>query len=324
MKKLFLLIVFSTLIVTASFGATIQRTILSHNGKLTQYDLAKWQGAINDAVAGDTVYFTPGFFQGDITITKPITLIGAGVAETDGFWYGKDINNAFAGCGTSGSSTTLTSIYVDIPDNVMLTATLLEGIRLSEYCVIRIIKPLTNLTFKRCQMDDWVYCQDFDGFSPKTTNPVFEDCFIGELNCLEFENPDIHNCYIHKLRNASEIELLNCVVIEHWNCTNNTFVNCITSDSGASTFINCVLRGNEVPNSPEYTNCWAYNEAQCLTVDQLTINGFLGIDGTVVGPRGGVAQFTLIPAQPYVTSGSATYIKSQKKLNVNVTVKQGK
>ena len=321
MKKLCLLATIIAIVSNASYAATIQRTILSHKGKLTPYDLANWQGAINDAVAGDTVYFTPGVFSGGLGITKPITLIGAGIAETGGFWYEKDINNAFAGCGTTGTGTKIEDgIVVEIPGDVTLTATLLEGLAFGD---MRVAAPVTNLTLKRCQFDSF-WSMDWGGGIPAVTNSTFESCYIGGLSCAGMVNPDIHNCYIHGLRHASEIDFLNCTVIEFYECSNNNFINCITSDLGASSFVNCVLRGNEVPSSPEYTNCWAYNEAQCLTVNQLTSNGFLGVDNTVVGPRGGVAPFTLIPAQPYVTSGSATYIKSTKKLNVNVTVKQGK
>ena len=78
MKKV-ILFVFYILTASAALGQTLQRTLLSHNGNLTQYDANHWQKAFTNAVAGDTIYFTPGLFSGALTIDKPLTLIGAGV-----------------------------------------------------------------------------------------------------------------------------------------------------------------------------------------------------------------------------------------------------
>ena len=86
MKKFIITSILSSLVCVASFGQSLYRTILSHEGTLTHYNVEHWTDAISDAVAGDTVYFTSGYFPGDATITKEITLIGAGVAESDECW----------------------------------------------------------------------------------------------------------------------------------------------------------------------------------------------------------------------------------------------
>ena len=66
-------------------------------------------------------------------------------------------------------------------------------------------------------------------------------------------------------------------------------------------------------------------ESVCAFLNKAGGDLLLGVDddGTVVGPLGGPAPFTLIPSQPYVSSSSVTYNKTTKKLNINVTVKKG-
>ena len=321
MKKSFLMML-CTFAYTLAYGATVQRTILSHKGQLTQYDATNWQDAFADAVTGDTIYFTPGIFSGDLTINKPLTLIGAGVSEEEAFWKGTDVSDVYTGCGTSGPSTTLSGdVIVDIPGSVMLTATLMEGFRFAQ---MRVIKPVTNMVIKRCQANHFM-SQDYNGGDQNVTNATFECCFFRGFRGIGLVNPDFHNCYIHSINDASNIEFLNCALIECYNCTGCTLINCIYGPVGYSTIIKSVRRWEENNDvNSTYTNCWYEMNAQCLTKEQLTAKGYIGIDGTVVGPLGGPAPFTLIPSQPYVSSGSITYLKSTKKLNVNVTVKQGK
>lgn len=90
-KNFFSLCALCALVFNTAFGATVQRTILSHQGVITQYDAIHWSDAITNAVAGDTIYFTAGSFGDDnvnanLVIDKPITLIGAGVAASDAFF----------------------------------------------------------------------------------------------------------------------------------------------------------------------------------------------------------------------------------------------
>ena len=320
MKKSILMML-CTFAYTLAYGATVQRTILSHKGQLTQYDATHWQDAINDAVAGDTVYFTPGVFDNGLIIDKAITLIGAGVSEEDAFWNNTDISDVYTGCGTTGTSTRIIgNIRIDIPGSVMLTATLMEGFKLDD---VGVISPVTNMVIKRCQAKTF-RCGDWSSAPPSVTNSVFESCFFSEVQGGGLVNPDFHNCYILSLAYASELEFLNCVIYENRECNGCTMINCIYSPIGYSTHVNSVRRMDGDDINSTYTNCWYDENAQLLTKEQLTAKGYIGIDGTVVGPLGGPAPFTLIPSQPYVSSSSITYLKSTKKLNVNVTVKQGK
>ena len=323
MKKNLLFIVLCALISTATYGATLKRTYLLHDGNLTQYDANVWQQAITDAVAGDIVYFTAGMFEGDLVIDKAITLIGAGVGETEAFYYGSDIAGVYAGCGTSGESTYLNgNVTIAIPGSVTLTKPLMEGFRMHDYKFIKVTEPVTGLTIKRCQLT-----HESSIFAEETvTNFTLENCYSTKLDCRNMVNPTVRNCYLESIEYVPEVaQIRNSIIIWINYCTNCTFTNCgyeSLQNSSYLTFVNCLYKN--VDSNSSYTNCSQVDRPCTLTKAQLTENNYLGDDGTVIGTLGGTAPFTLIPSQPSVATDNITYNSSTKKLNVSLTVKQGK
>ena len=320
MKKNLLFIVLCALISTATYGATLKRTYLLHDGTLTQYDANVWQKAITDAVAGDIVYFTAGMFVGDLVIDKAITLIGAGVGETEAFYYNTDIASVYAGCGTSGESTYLNgNVTIAIPGSVTLTKPLMEGFL---YGNITVTEPVTGLTIKRCQQTEYSSISA----TATVTNFTLENCYSTTLDCQNMVNPTVRNCYLEGIEYVPEVaQIRNSIIIWIKNCTNCTFTNCgyeYLQNSSYITFVNCLYRDGDGNSS--YTNCSQVDRPCTLTKAQLTENNYLGDDGTVIGTLGGTAPFTLIPSQPSVTTDNITYNSSTKKLNVSLTVKQGK
>lgn len=328
MKRIAILVL-STVFCLSATGATLQRTILSHKGQLTQYDANHWKDAISDAVAGDTVYFTPGLFIGDIQITKPITLIGAGTSDTDAFYkrYYENAATAYANSVTAGQSTTIQgSINIDIPGNIALTATLLEGFHLPDYCSIGVSQAVTNLAIRRCQLTGGYAGGEFRANVP-ISNTTIESCFIKSFLGNNLVNADIHNCYFGVVSELPEgFELTNCVIGSLNYSYNIQEVNCIECgryESSHNTYVNCAYSNTDSNSS--YSDCW-YNydvNTQNWAKEQLESGGYLGVDGTVIGPLGGASPFTLVPSQPYVSSSSIIYDKTTGKLNVNITVKKG-
>jgi len=324
MKKTILLLVLVAIGIT-SLAATKQRTILSHKGVLTQYDANHWQEAIADAVAGDTVFFTSGNFVGNFTITKPITLIGAGMADNDVYWKDSDMAAAYEGCATTGESTLLEGVTITIPGSPTLTSTMLEGLRLTG---ISVTDPLNNLSIKRCHImyynDSWKLWYGGFGSSAQLTNLQLESCIVAHIDLTNFVNPDIHNCYILKIEpSPEEIEFVNCAIMDIWGTSNCTFINSIVHFATGSdnTCINCIY-DDAYPNQA-YFDSWLVGGANTMSKSQLEAGGYIGNDGTVVGPLGGTAPFTLVPSQPYISSSNITYNKTTGKLNVNLTVKKG-
>ncbi|MBR4729937.1 MAG: hypothetical protein IK075_06700 [Prevotella sp.] len=324
MKKLFLLAMIIAVVNSTSYAATLQRTILSHKGNLTQYDANHWQEAFDNAVAGDTVFFTPGNFVGILTITKPITLIGAGMSENDVFWKDTDLATAYAGCATTSESTFLDYVIIDIPGSLTLKSTLMEGFRINS---VTINQPVTNLSIKRCQIcfhNGWELIGEINASEP-VTNLQLEDCYVLYGNFANFVNPDIHNCFFGSIGNTpEETEFTNCTIQDIWGTSNCSFINCIVHFASGSnnTCVNCI-HDDAVGDQTTYVNSWHVGGAAGFTKSQLQSGGYIGNDDTVVGPLGGTAPFTLIPSQPYVSSSTLTYNKTTKKLSVNVTVKKG-
>lgn len=336
MKKIFLTSIFTALFSVVSFAqSTMFRTILSHNGQLTQYDLNNWTAALDDAVDGDTVYFTPGTFPGDITITKKIALIGAGVCESQ-TWYHDDtyLQDALGDSGTpSTNSTNLTgsNIYIELDGEPTLTATMLEGLNI--YYTVTINKTVTNLKIKRCQIGTVrTNVDEVSDESAKPKNLVLESCYIRKLYAGNFDTPNIYNCYFTDVYLYSQpLSFTNCSIdYTHYSVGCN-YINCLLYNEynyGINTFLNCIYCDDHSEIGSTYTNCWTYYSGDGTrpwrwTKAYLTENNYIGNDGTVVGPLGGQAPFTFIPSQPYVSASSVAYDASTGKLNVNITVKKG-
>lgn len=329
MKKLIITSILSSLVCVASFGQSLYRTILSHYNSstgqttLTQYDITHWTEAISDAVAGDTVYFTPGLFNSGFTVDKPITLIGAGVAQSD-IWCVNEtggIQNALADCGISGQSTRIGGT-ITINYEGTLTKTMLEGFLVNGGLSIN--KSVTGLSVKRCH-----FGEDIGGADGITvTNLTLESLRFRNLACKSFVNPDIHNCYFDVIYGeGNTLAVRNCS-FSQIEATGFTFLNCIDSDNymyqNANVYKNCIYETDGTGDGCTYSNCYQYTDGWNLTKSELETNNYLGDDGTVIGPLGGTTPFTLIPAQPYTSSSSVSYNASTKKLNVNITVKKGK
>ena len=335
MKKIILTSIFSTLVCVASFGqSTMFRTILSHNGQLTQYDLNNWTVALDDAVDGDTVYFTPGTFPGDITITKKITLIGAGVCETQTWYHNEtEMQEALGGSGTpSSNSTNLTgnNIYIELDGEPTLTATMLEGLNIHN--TVTISKTVTNLKIKRCQIGTVrTNVDDVSDESAKPKNLLLENCYIHYLRAGNFDSPNIYNCYFTDVYLYSQpFSFTNCSMDNISNSVGCNYINCLLynmTDAGINTYLNSIYHYDFSSNGSTYTDCVWFDDVTTRpwfwSETYLTENDCIGNDGTVIGPLGGQAPFTFLPSQPYVLSSSVAYDASTQKLNVNITVKKG-
>lgn len=326
MKRFLLLNVIGILLVSGAFGATIPRAILSHNGVLTQYDYDHYHDAFTDAVDGDIIYLTPGTFYGDISITKSITVIGAGVAETDAFYYGTNIADAYAGCGKTGESTTLCLQRIDLAvSGTSPSSIVLEGLKIVQRDNwppgIRVSQNLTNLTIKRCQINFDLGVDD--GYI--LTNLRLESTFLTTIRCARITTPSIYKCYIENFvgEGISDVTITNCM-INNIDADNCHFLNCGTWGypwEHTNTYVNCIYASANAVSA--YNNCWQNSSPAVLTKTQLQTLGYLGDDNNVVGPLGGTDAFTLITSQPYVASSALNYNATTKKLNVTMTINKG-
>ncbi len=324
MKKLCLLVLcFSISIVV--YCETIQRVILSHEGNLTQYDAAHWQDAFTAAVDGDIIYFTPGVFSvsGNLTITKAISLIGAGISQNDCFGTNGWTAMSYSGYCTTGQSTSIRGdITIAIPGSKTLTSPIMEGIRVYGYQQkVRVTEPVTNLTFKRCQFSR----DDGGGFFEATatvTNLTIEGCFINNLNGTNVVNLNIHNCYIVDFDGGipEGTQFVNCQIECLRYFQNCTLTNCIVTrpNYGASsiTYDHCILDGYY--EDPQSTEIECHHHGGGEITNALITTTYPGI-----GPFYGSTPFTFKPSQSYVSSSTLNYDSSTKKLNVTMTINKG-
>ena len=326
MKKL-LLLVLCALSLSTAFGQTLQRTILSHNGVLTQYDASQWSQAFSDAAVGDTIYFTPGTFSGSLTIDKPLTLIGPGVGLADCF-----NTDLYADCCTTGESAKLTgTIRVSFTDTESTATFSIEGLYFGGSFSQNTI--VNNLTIRRCRISS--IFSNSSSSDVKISNLTIENCYIQSLNCRSLVNPTIRNCYIYYIQAAADlgITFTNCVIdassslsgaLNNGSIFQNSII-CSPKSDGLypdyCTYINCIYQ-SETTNST-FTNCWKSDTGNTMTAAQLSEAGYLGTDGTVVGPFGGSAPFTLKPSHPYIEQGNVEYDSTNKQIRVSMKVKQG-
>lgn len=317
MKKIILSVVISMIAYNFALGATLQRAILSHNGNLTQYDNNNWQKAISDAVAGDTIYFTSGKFDSssDVILNKPLTLIGPGVSMADCF-----NSKVYGDYYTSGESATIGRLTISIAESDTLYACCFEGIVFSSN--IEPSSSLSKMTIRRCHIEGGLYPLSSNNMVKDLT---LESCYIGSLYGDRLVNPDIHNCFIKTVFKADGFTFTNCTIqgVNTASSLNNCyFVNCILNTSGHyCTYVNCVHYGGY--DDSTYTNCWTVSNPLTLTAEQILAAGYLGVDGSIVGPIGGPAPFTMKPSQPYIEDGNVEYDAANKVLNVSMKVKRG-
>lgn len=136
--------IFITLLVLSVMQMTAQDTsvkgtiTLSHQGKTTDFAYNKMANAMDAAVDGDTVFLSPGYFEGDFVIDKKVAFIGSG-ADSDNGWQNcthYDDNN---------------KVIIKLPENTKLSAHLFEGIYFGNMNFIY-QTSIENVVFKKCRV----------------------------------------------------------------------------------------------------------------------------------------------------------------------------
>lgn len=288
-KHLFLTI---CLIVLGMSQAMAQaaKVALQHNGNVTLYNADELQKALDASVDGDTLYLNEGTFAGDITISKRVSVIGAGE------------NTTISGGVTISASGTF-------------TARVLDGLNISGYVTL---SGVTNgVTIRKCLFSRF-------SASAQTDNAFIDRCYQTETSDRSFnisdriKNMRIGNSIISKCygsaSNVGDIVFSNCKINSFHSTTLATFNNCEVSLPYYSSYTTncffsyCLLSG--YASSASSVNC-----QNCSTESPMT-----GSDGTPVGIEGGTTPYTLVPSVPTVTNYSLNVNTTTKRLNVNISV----
>lgn len=356
---IFITLLILSIIQMAAQDTSIKGTItLSHQGKTTDFAYNNMAGVMENAVDGDTVFLSTGYFEGDFILDKKLVFIGSG-ANKDNGW------GNFTCYGSN-------NIVIKLPENTKLDARLFEGIYFDDIC-ITYQSSIEDVVFKKCK----VYGRF--GFSADIKGILFDRCIIiGNDYCNRFTKKLIaRNCQISDLyimsddSNAENTwQFINCTIDPaNWSYTDDngnyhiycpiyrgSFVNCIIDNDknhheiknagyclydpnnietkSSASFTNCLfykpLEGREIFNGATVQNNMYFdasnlnddweNKIWNFSKEKLQKNNFLGNDGTVVGCYGGKNPYTLKQNQPTITSGKIHFDKDKKQIQIKMKI----
>ena len=338
MKKFFLSLVAAIVAATATYAQSSLVATLSHNGETTQVYGANALVESHEAAAdGDVITLSSGTFSAT-TVTKCITLRGAGM-------FGNSNTQVLP---TTISGTMTFGISADAEGRLII-----EGLCFNNdvYFTGTLKNPLFEKTIFQNSVrynvnnlptvitPTYIHCFAKSSVYNKANN-TFINCVLGEVSSYD----GYYNTYE------------NCVVItgqsSGWQYVKNqAFKNCIlvsTSDhqidaleSSCSAY-NCLAIYNGAPSSwsrifyhvgnntnteiqdngssvfKTYTG--TFTDSETFELKDEAASTYLGHDGTQVGIYGGTAPFDPTPSNPQVTKFEVDSSTANGKLTVKINV----
>lgn len=302
--------------------------VLLHNGNATTYEANQINDAMEAAQDGDVVMLSEGTYPA-FDIKKKITVKGTGEMTV----ISGDIN-------------------IDIPGTPVLTANLLEFVKAEKR--VNIKAPIKGLRIKQCTLNyvdflantyesyidrchitryldvSRIYQETItiDGVTHTFNSPhvkgltitnsdIYWACGTANSNIPTMEqNTTFINCYFKNLQHSGGIII-------------NSIINHRGAEGGPSTIYNTKLINTfyylgrfegDIDSNCELINCYNSDTALDYTTADLASLGYLGNDGTIIGPMGGNTPYTLAPAVPTVTESSMKVDTDKQQLQVTLTV----
>ena len=294
--------------------------LLEHAGKITTFEPEKINDAIAVAEDGDVITLTAGDFPG-FTIDKQISVRGSGMQTV-----------------MKGSITIKNT-------EIKLNDVFIGYLNFATDCNINVNSPVKGLKISQCRINS-----DIE-FRAITEDSYIDRCYIGgssaglgvhrtytetvtvdghtsEYTYSYVKSLTVTNSVILKIYSTSEryvgISFINCYIKAHQAHLGGVkVVNSILMPS-----ISIFLYGAELVNSSyggvtltdcTLSNCYEVN-IDDNTSDDLVANGYLGNDGTVIGPMGGNTPYTLNPTLPHVTKSEMKLDPKKQELNATLTI----
>ena len=305
MKKILFSMVCLMMAGIQSVKAQVAIAALHHEGNVTIYSAASLQTAIDNSVAGDTIYLSEGIFGG-FKVEKPIAIIGAGRTTM----ISSDITLGKANSTDSIAPGLLLS-GLNIVQNVTFSS-VIEGARITQ-CKIggkctfsnnSSVYSYDNIEILMSQIETLTPSPAVKGLSVVASkiSSVPQDGYgEGSVTFL--------NCNINNVGNSNSTK-------------NNSFMSCIINQLGGGVYTNCLYY---LTNADAVIyNCYQQtfsldNDLNCsLTDDNLRSARCFGPDGTLVGITGGEVKFTLVTPVAQVVEHSIEVDQAEKKLKVSL------
>ena len=312
MKK----ILISTLCLLSLSTITIKAqqaiAVLHHEGKATVYTSAQFNNAFEAAVDGDTIFLSEGVISNteDLTISKKISVIGAGM----GTYIAKNVKI------TAGPESAHVLKNVDIGGSLNIEA--IPNQTLISQCRIGNELFLGNTHEYPTIVDRCYIKQLYLNSNPINVVNSKIELVLGQSSPSQ---ATITNCNIQKMNNENGSGWSYTLEATYTNCLINDFYNYEGTYSNNTTFINCLIHGDESQPTISNTlrrNCW-YVDSTFMDTDleaTISLASYTGTDGTVIGCNGGAAPYTLTPSVPRVTNQTISVDNTQKTLNVTLTI----
>lgn len=351
MKKILLAMAVLFGCATVSFAQTNFVATLQHEGEFTHYyGAGALQSAYNAAETGDIITLSPGTFTSPGTMSKSITLRGAGIEAAERTYISNDV-------------------FFVSEDNTMVTT--IEGVRFTNTTYVR-NNSGTNETgkgtikFIKCSFNslraDYL---DYNsrgwnqGPAVRIYDSLVYGMVFGESSCPDFL---FYNSYVVNPYSA----------YNNFSETTTTFVNCVINykDTYANNayylnFYNCIFNWSRsdwtagdngdyiLPNTTTCYNCLSINknrlfwnlvsggnnktagsaadvfvtytnspeEGESFELTDAAKEAYIGTDGTQIGMQGGNYPYTTTVQYPVVTKFNAdAQTNKEGILNIEVEV----
>lgn len=326
MKKILLTLACVFGMSMAALAVQNSAVMLQHDGNITTYEPNQINDAIEAAKDGDVIYLTAGDFPG-FTINKQISVKGSGMQTVIKGTVKVEnpesiLNNVFVGYmqidGTSGDI----SFYVN---------SRVKGLRLSQCRIVKGIsyEAITEGSYiDRCELQYSNRGLDISATYEETVtvNGVSSTYTRSCVQGLTITNSIINSGYGHN-GVSLDVTFINCIISSRshqLHLFGVKFINSILIPSSTlylykSDLINSSYNGVVLDNDCKLTDCYDV-KIDDYTSEDLVTNGYLGNDGTVIGPMGGNTPYTLEPALPHVTKADMKVDPDKQQLNVTLTV----
>lgn len=265
---------------------------LASKGALTPY--STFAEAMTAAADNDTIYLS-NLGTLDITITKPVVVIGA--------------------------KNTGVNITIQNPDSTYIFKGNLsiEGIQTGNIIIAK--NNIENLTFKNCKSS---YHSESAGFFTTSDYSYIDNLIIDRCNIHYLNLINEHYGYHHNIKNAYVRNSVLMNIYSNVDASDFNLYNCYIYNShwASVTLINCIYENGVNDNAIKYSSHDVYGDGD-YSEEHILEKGYLGNDGTAAGPYGGPEpHYSLNPDYPTadIEKSSVEYDKAGKKLNIKVTV----
>ena len=356
MKRIFIIIICS-LILFPKIAYSWEyngKIFLQHNGNIINtYDSKSIQKAIDDAFENDTIYLSNGCFRGFFTINKSLAIIGNCASRNSEPSLANDteIMGAFKVSTNHIDKILLEGIQftIDTQDGhgYLYCFAYNYDIDRDDWYNYNIYTNINNIIIKHCVFQPtFVLCGDINNVD--ITNSNFrsiddENNYFNNnqsniiakvtarnsiLGSCESSNPKlpwlITNCQLRPRTNFYAT-IINSIIDEYDDPEayphepHCMFVNVLYEKRYESLYDGCDKQDCMVTEAVLSSKTSVNADCQ-LSAEQLKNLGYLGTDGTIVGPYGGANPLTPLRYTPLVKNANINFRKESKAAFINISV----